>query len=188
LKALPDGFTSFYQYKKESKMLFARGAFFGNVFFGVTLLLALPSFLTGQSEKCSDSDLVAVLQPTDQAYSMAMELAETLQAEGFIIKCMLRSKMEGAFEGQYGAALFRTNRGDFEAMFLSKQKTFEKMKVLERRENGWYFYSFEGDPNPRSLSRMESPRRKYFVKHAHLLLLTSNDLLAEDLRQAVSKH
>jgi len=167
-------------------MLFARSTFFGNVFFGVTLLLALPSFLTGQSEKCSDSDLVAVLQPTDQAYSMAMELAKTLQAEGFIIKCMLRSKMEGEFEGQDGAALFRTNRGDFEAMFMPKQKTFEKMKVLERQENGWYVYSFEGNPKPRSLGR-QGPRREYFVKHAHLLLETSDALLAEDLRQAVSK-
>ena len=168
-------------------MIFARSAFVGNVFFGAIVLLALPSFLAGQSEKCSDSDLLAALQPTDKAYSMAMELAKTLQAEGFIIKCMLRSKMEGAFEGQDGAALFRTNRGSFEAMFLPKQQTFEKMMVLERQENGWYVYSFEGDPKPRSLSRMDSPRREYFVKHAHLLLLTSNDLLAEDLRRAVSK-
>ena len=95
--------------------------------------------------------------------------------------------MEGEFEGQDGAALFRTNRGDFEAMFMPKQKTFEKMKVLERQENGWYVYSFEGDPKPRPSSGIESPRRIYFVKHAHLLLETSNDLLAEDLRQAVSK-
>jgi len=168
-------------------MIFPRSTFAGNVYFGAMLLLALPSFLIGQSEQCSDSDLLAVLQPTDKSYSMAMELAETLQAEGFIIKCMLRSKMEGEFEGQDGAALFRTDRGDFEAMFLPKQKTFEKMMVLERQENSRYVYSFEGAPKPRSLRSMDSPRREYFVKHAHLLLLTSNALLAEDLRRAVSK-
>jgi len=169
-------------------MIFARGALVGNVFFGVMLLIALPSFLTGQSEKCSDRDLLAVLQPTDEAYSMAMELAKTLQAEGFIIKCMLRSKMGSMFEGQADAALFRTDRGDFEAMFLPKQKTFEKMIVLEREENGWYVYSFEGDPKPAwTPNRMESPRREYFVQHANLLLETSDGLLVEDLRRAVSK-
>jgi len=188
LKTLPDGFTSFYQYKTEGKMIFARGAFVGNIFFGVMLLIALPSFLTGQSEKCSDRDLLAVLQPTDEEYSMAMELAKTLQAEGFIIECMLRSKMGSMFEGQDGAALFRTDRGDFEAMFLPKQKTFEKMEVLERQENGWYVYSYEGVPKPSwATKRRESPQRIYYVKLANLLLETWDDLLAEDLRRAVSK-
>jgi len=167
-------------------MIFARFTFAGNVFFGAMLLLALPSFLIGQSEKCSDRDLLAVLQPANNGYSMAMDLAETLQAEGFIIKCMLRSKLEGEFEGQDGAALFRTDRGDFEAMFLPKQKTFENIIVLERQENGWYVYSFEGDPKPRS-SGSQGPRREYFVKHANLLLETWDALLAEDLRRAVSK-
>jgi len=51
-------------------------AFVGIVFFGATLLLPLPSFPNGQSAKCSDLDLVAVLQPTDKTYSMAMELAQ----------------------------------------------------------------------------------------------------------------
>jgi len=169
-------------------MIFPRSTFVGNVFFGVMLSLALPSVLIGQSEKCSDRDLLAALQPTDKEYSMAIELAKTLQAEGFIIKCMLRSKMEGSFVGQDDAALFRTDRGDFEAMFLPKQKTFEKMEIIERQENGWYVYSYEGDPKPAwATKRTESPRRIYYVKHANLLLETWDDLLAEDLRRAVSK-
>jgi hypothetical protein len=138
-------------------MIFKRSTFAGNVFFGVTLLVALPAFLTAQSDKCSDSDLRAVLQPADQAYTMAAALAKSLRAHDFIIKRALRSKMDGAFEGQDSAALFRTNRGDFEAMFLPKQMSFEKLEVLERRENGWYFYSFEGDPKPLS-GGIQSPR------------------------------
>src|SRR5258705_7565564 len=106
-------------------MISAQTTFVANVFFGVTLLFASPSVLTGQSEKCNDQDLLAVLQPADKAYSKAMELAETLRAGDFIIKCVLRSKQEGLFEGLEGAALFRTNRGDFEALFLPKEKTFE---------------------------------------------------------------
>jgi hypothetical protein len=167
-------------------MIFKRSTFAGNVFFGVALLVALPAFPTAQSDKCSDSDLRAVLQPTDQGYTMAVALAKTLQAHDFIIKCALRSKMGGAFEGQDSAALFRTNRGDFEAIFLLKQMSFENLKVLERQENGWYFYSFEGDPKPLS-GGVQSPRPMYFVKHANFLLETSDDRLAEDLRRAVSK-
>jgi hypothetical protein len=167
-------------------MISAHTTFVGNVFFVITLLLASPSFLSGQSEKCSDQDLLAVLQPTNKAYSMAMELAQTLRAGDFTINCVLRSKEEGLFEGLEGAALFRTNRGDFEAIFLPKQRTFEKLRVLERQENGWYIYSFEGDPKPWPANRIESPRRIYFVKHSHMLLETSNDVLAEDLRRAVS--
>ncbi|HEX3227689.1 MAG TPA: hypothetical protein VHQ95_01920 [Pyrinomonadaceae bacterium] len=161
-------------------------AFLSNVFFAVTLVFCSPSVLTSQSEKCSDQDLLAVLQPTDKVYSTAMELAQTPRARDFTIKCVLHSKQEASFEGLEGAALFRTNRGDFEAIFLPKQETFEGLKVLERQENGWYIYSFEGEPKPWPANRIESPRRIYFVKHSHMLLETSNDVLAEELRQAVS--
>jgi len=166
-------------------MIFTSSRFVGNVFLGVTLLLALPAFLRGQSERCSDQDLLALLQPADNAYTMAMELATKLQAEDFIIKCVLRSKKEGMFEGLDGAALIRTNRGDFEAMFLPKYKSFENLKVLERREIGWYFYWFEGEPKPWLANRIESPRPLYFVKHANLLLTMSDNLLAEDLHRAL---
>jgi hypothetical protein len=167
-------------------MISTHATFVGNVFFSVTLVLALPHCVSGQSEKCSDQDLIAVLQPTDKAYSMAMGLAQTLRAGGFTIQCVLRSKKEGLFEGLEGAALFRTSRGDFEAMFLPKQRTFERLRVLERQENGWYIYSFEGDPKPWPANRIESPRRIYFVKHSHILLDISDDVLAGDLCRAVS--
>src|SRR5262245_24887182 len=117
--------------------------------------------------RCSDLDLEAVLQPTNKAYSMAMELAQTLQAKGFIIKCVLRSKMEDFFEELEGAALFRTTRGSFEALFLPKPKTFDKLIVLERTENGRYIYSFEGDPKPAPWTGIDSARPIYFVKHDH---------------------
>ena len=169
-------------------MSFTRTAFAGEIFCGVMLLLGLSAAITGQSDRCSDSDLRAVLQPTDDAYTRAMELVNTLQAEELIIRCVLRSKMDGRFEGQIGAALFRTNRGDFDAMFLPKDKTFEKLNIRERQrqDNGWYLYSFEGEPTPIT-NGIESPRPIYYVKHADLLLETWNDQLAEALRRAVSK-
>jgi len=180
-----------FHYEQEGNMNSARTMFVGVAFFCVTLLLPPPSFPNGQSDKCSDRDLVAVLQPTDDkfSYSMAMELAQTLQARGFIIKCVLTSKMGGFFEEQEGAALFRTNRGDFEALFLPKTKTFERLGILERQVNSRYIhfhYSFEGIPKPRQSGEFDSSRRWYFVKHAHMLLETEDDALANDLRQALT--
>jgi hypothetical protein len=155
--------------------------FVGIVFFGVTQLLPLSSFPKGQSAKCSE----AVLEPTNKAYPMAMELARMLQAKGFTIECVLLSKL-GFFEELEGAALFRTTSGDFDALFLPKPKTFEKLNVLERPENGWYFYSFEGDPKSRPGDGIQSPRRWYFVKHANMLLVMDDDALAKDLRRVIT--
>jgi hypothetical protein len=39
-------------------MISAQTTLVANVFFGVTLLLASPFILIGQSEKCSDQDLL----------------------------------------------------------------------------------------------------------------------------------
>jgi len=56
--------------------------------------------------------------------------------------------MEGLFAGQEGAALYRTNRGDFETLFLPKSQNFNALQVVERRETGGYVYSFRGSPPP----------------------------------------
>lgn len=160
-------------------------AFVGIIFLSTTIFLAPPSFQNTQSAKCDGRDLQAAIQSSEQVYSMAMELADRLQAKDFTIKCVLRSKMEGLFEGLQGAALFRTNKGDFEALFLPKHRTFEKLNVLERHDTGWYIYSFDGDPKPWPANRIESPRRMYFVKQAHILLSMSSDTLAKDLHTAI---
>jgi hypothetical protein len=79
--------------------------------------------------------------------------------------------MESAFEGLEGAALYRTDRGDFEALFLPKAGTFANLAVTERGENGGYVYSFEGRPKPLGTNRLESPRRIYFVKRGNQFLV-----------------
>jgi hypothetical protein len=177
--------THRYNIHKGDRMISAHATLVVNVLFSV--LLPLVSVLTGQSEKCRDQDLLAVLQPSDKSYSMAMELAQVLRDGDFTIKCVLRSKQEGLFEGLAGAALFRTNRGDFEALFLPSEKTFDRLEVVERQENGWYIYSFAGEPKPWPANRIESPRRIHFFKHSHMLLEISNDVLAKDLSRVVSR-
>lgn len=82
------------------------------------------------SSDCSSNDFFAVLKPDNPAYANAMNLTRALQLHGFIIKCVLQSKMSDVFEGQKGAALFRTDRGDFEALFLPNTETFDSVEPV----------------------------------------------------------
>jgi hypothetical protein len=141
----------------------------------------------GQSSTCSARDLAAEMKPGSPLYIDANELAKALVARGFVVKCVLRSKMEGLFEGMSGAALYRTDRGDFEALFLPKPQSFEALEVVEGREDGRYIYSFRGDPRPRTANRIDSSRPMYFIKHANrLLIIWGHSQLAESVRQVLS--
>jgi hypothetical protein len=153
----------------------------------IAVVAAVPlAPLSGQVQDCSPKDLSAAVQPTDKAYGPARALSEHLERGGFRVRCVLRSHFEGLFEGLVGAALYRTNRGDFEALFLSPPDTFDQLRVNERQERGAWVYSFEGEPRPWSANRMEG-RKMQFVKHAHRLLLVSDDeKLAALLQEAIA--
>lgn len=142
--------------------------------------------LSGQIQDCSPMDLSAAVQPTDKAYGPARALSDHLERGGFRVRCVLRSRWEGLFEGLVGAALYRTDRGDFEALFLSPSDTFDQLRVNERKEGAAWVYSFEGEPKPWPANRIEG-RRIQFVKHAHRLLLVWDDeKLAALLQQAIA--
>ena len=113
-----------------------------------------------------------------------MDLAKVLQDSGLSIKCVLPSKMGNAFEGQIVAALYRTNRGDFEAIFLKEPATFS-VKPIETQKNGFYFYSFEGRPLVNG-SPWTSSKREYFVSHSSRLLITREEKLAIYLDRALN--
>lgn len=68
-----------------------------------------------QNDLC---DPKAALPATDPAHAEAMKLSKTLNRHGIQIRCVLLSKEAQLFDGQLGAALFRTEIGDFEALFL----------------------------------------------------------------------
>jgi len=143
--------------------------------------------LSGQVQDCSPLDLSAAVQLTDKAYGPARSLSEHLERGGFRVRCVLRSHFEGLFEGLVGAALYRTDRGDFEALFLSPPETFDQLRVNERHERGLWVYSFEGEPKPWSANRIEG-RKMRFVKHAHRLLLVWDDeKLAALLEEAIAR-
>ncbi|SRR6266566_3946369 len=102
----------------------------------------------GNQQPCGPEEAQALLPVGNPAYADAVDLVRTLSSRGFVVKCILSSKMEGLFAGQEGAALYRTNRGDFETLFLPKSQNFNALQVVERRETGGYVYSFRGSPPP----------------------------------------
>jgi hypothetical protein len=69
-------------------------------------------------------------------YAETVELTKELENRGYVVRCVLRSKLENTFQGQLGAALYRTSRGDFEALFLTKPRTFDSVHLVEREKNG----------------------------------------------------
>jgi hypothetical protein len=123
--------------------------------------------------ECTPTDLLTLIKADDPAYADAMDLAERLNSHGFIVECVLQSKMIDIFEGQEGAALFKTDRGDFEALFLPKPETFASVEAVEHLdEHGRFLYSFKGTPPPRSPNPLNSAEPMFFGKHANQFFIT----------------
>ena len=135
----------------------------------ILLLLVIasmqPSF--AQSSDCTGKAVLAQLSSVDPVYVDAMELTRYLIDHGFIVNCVQGSKMQNLFDGQKGAALYRTDRGGFEAVFLSKTETFDALEVVEQRKGARYLYSFRG--TPRSPAHIDSSKRTYYIKFGNVL-------------------
>jgi hypothetical protein len=123
------------------------------------ILVVVPSLVTAGSTKepqrCNDVDQPS-LAKSDAAYPDAMDLVQTLISHSFIVTCVSPSQMTDTFEGQEGAAVYRTTEGDFEALFLPKPQNFNKLRVIERYDGQSYRYSFAGRPAPWPANLMES--------------------------------
>jgi hypothetical protein len=94
--------------------------------------------------------------------------------------------MIDVFRSQQGAAVFLTDQGDFEALFLPNNDTFDSVESIESRENGRFLYSFLGSPSPTSPHPINSAHAMYFVKHANQFFITSDSELAATIAKAVS--
>jgi len=128
-------------------------------------------------------DSRTVLRESNPAYSDAMALKEELNRLQIRVQCVSTSKMAGMFDGQPGAAVFRTDAGDFEALFLANSETWDGLKIVENHElSGLYEYRFEGTPR---YSGTWGGRRQYFVRNGNRLLVTSDRLRANTLRDAL---
>jgi len=128
------------------------------------------------------------LQPSDPANPDAVELARALADKGVIVQCIAPSTMVGTFEGQVGAALYRTNRGSFEALFLPKGQNFDALQIFEREVSGRYVYSFAGPPKPWPANLIDASRPVYFVKSRNRLIVAHDKELASHLGSMFTGH
>lgn len=137
-----------------------------------------------QNDLC---DPKAALPATDPAYAEAMKLSKTLNRHGIQIRCVLLSKEAQLFDGQLGAALFRTEIGDFEALFLPPTQSWDKLKVIEQHESGGYNrYRFQGSPT--CPGTWEGKNSLYFVKHRNQFLQSLDAQLVLKLHEAVGQN
>jgi hypothetical protein len=154
---------------------------------GTTLGLLSSAAVPARSAwSCSPQDAAAQLRVDDPAYKSAMELTQTLEARGFEVDCVCQSKSIHMFEGQTGAAVFRTDRGDFEALFLSKTETFA-VQPTEQRKDGRFIYSFSGNP-PAKVARLDGSHPIYFVQHTNTLFMVYIERVAATLDKAVNSN
>lgn len=147
---------------------------------------SMQSSLLAQSSDCTGKAAQAQLSSVDPVYVDAMELARYLIEHGFIVNCVQGSKMQNLFDGQKGAALYRTDRGSFEALFLYKTETFDALEIVAQRQGARYLYSFRG--TPKSPTHMDSSKPDYFVKFGNVLFdVWSDSELAASI-QTIVRH
>jgi hypothetical protein len=127
------------------------------------------------------------LQPTDPAYPYAADLLRALNEGGIAVLCVAPSVMTGMFEAEEGAALYKTNHGDFEALFLPPSNTFDRLRIAERREEGRYLYSFDGEPKPMSASPFDATQPLYFARNANRLIVAYSSALVSEIRDILTR-
>lgn len=148
------------------------------LFFVLVMVQLLPA--SAQNNPC---DPRASLPATDPAYREAMKLSKTLNRRGIHVRCVLLSKEAEMFEGQLGAAFFRTDLGDFDVQFLPPSQSWDNLKVIEQRETGGYTkYHFEGSP---AYSGTWEGKSVYFVKHRNQFLHSLDPQVVSKLREAL---
>jgi hypothetical protein len=151
----------------------------------VLLTASMKPSLLAQSSDCTGKAAQAQLSSTDPVYVDAMDLSRNLIDHGFIVKCVQASKWGNLFVGQEGAALYRTDQGGFDVLFLPKGETFDAVQVVEQRQGNLYVYSFRGTPN--SLGRLEGQKTD-FIRSGDLLFLAWSDAdLAASIQAAVGQ-
>jgi hypothetical protein len=150
----------------------------------LVLYAAIPGRLLAQATDCNDpyaspeANAMAQQQWEKQAspvYADATKLVRDLDLRGIKVECIRRSKEERLFDGQKGAAWFKTNQGIFEVWFFphTKAAAVAVAKVTSQ-------------PAPVSLPSGPS---EYFIQYQNLVFHVSlgNRTLATSLQRAFQK-
>jgi hypothetical protein len=133
---------------------------------------------------CSQEDAPFELKRMDPAYQEAMKLKEKLDRLGFGVACVLPSKSIGIFDGQLGAAFYRTAVGTVDVMFMPESTGFW-VGVVENKQDGRFLYTFNGKPHA-LIPVWDASRPFHFIQHRNYMFVTADDKLAERIQAAVS--
>jgi hypothetical protein len=147
----------------------------------VFVLAIVTSASWAQTNPC---DPRTTLPATDPAYAEATKLSKALNMHGIRTRCVLLSKEAQLFDGQLGAAFFRTDIGDFEALFLPLTQSWDKLQVIEQHECGGYNrYHFQGSPS--YAGTWEGKNSLYFVKQRNQFLHSLDPQVISKVREAL---
>jgi hypothetical protein len=152
----------------------------------IVLLCLLSLAAYAEDTRCGAREMQVALAPSDPAFPNAQTLQQQLTDAGLRVECVLSSKMAGFFDGQKGAALFRTTSGDFEVLFLPQHESFDRLTILQKHTSDSYLYSFRGAPQFHTT--LESPRPISFIQCGNKLFVLWSGGLAEKLNQLSGHH
>jgi hypothetical protein len=160
---------------------------------GLVLFLVVVSVgLSAQESDCPKGP--PPLSALDPVYSDAMELKQTLESHGFVVRCMFPTKLGSIFEVNDGGVLhstvegetdFRTNYGEVDAVFMPKPQTFAGFRISERRKGNGFLYTFGGTPRVWDTNRFGTAYRMYFLDHGNQLFFINDVALLHRLEHAL---
>jgi len=146
----------------------------------ILLLLLVP---LAARATCSQEDAPYELNRTDPAFVEAMKLKEKLDRNGFGVICVLPSKSVHVFDGQLGAAFYRTTVGNIDVMFMPASMDFE-LHVVETKKDGRYLYSFEGMPHA-LIPVWDVSHPFQFIQLHNAMFATDSEKMAQRLQTVV---
>ena len=164
------------------------------LFYFTTLVVCSGAFVAASAKSFSPSPVTyqstdsSILKPADVAYAEAMEFAQFLNSKGVTVQSVHGSKFNGFFRGLKKAAFFRTDKGVVEVIFFPEPAGAEKVRVTERRREGRYLYSFEGQPHPNPPGdTIDAGRPTYFLMHRNWFMVLSNKELYDALQRTLAE-
>jgi hypothetical protein len=157
---------------------------FGRVALGFLVLYLVSQVkLIAQPLECPAESSGSIVQVSYPAYTDAAQLAQELTANGYIVRCIARSTFEASMPITKGAALYITNRGAFDVIFVPKPQTFEALEIIERQKKGSYVYKFRGTPR---FARQMAPKKTYFFKQSNRLFIAFDKQTAASIAEFLS--
>jgi hypothetical protein len=154
---------------------------FGRVVLGFLVMYVISrATLAAESLGCPAESSGSIMEVSYPVYTDAAQLAQELSAHGYVVGCIARSVFEGSMPITMGAALYMTNRGAFDVIFLPKPQTFEALEIIERQKKGNYIYKFRGTPR---FARQMAPKKTYFFKQSGRLFIAFDEQTAASLAE-----